>query len=32
LNTPWSTQHVITKNYQKIETLGTETTVTTVTK
>nr|MBK5236732.1 phage portal protein [Clostridium sp.] len=32
LNTPWSTQHVITKNYQKIETLGQETTVTTVTK
>lgn len=22
LNTPWSKQHVITKNYQKIETLG----------
>jgi len=32
LNTPWSMQHVITKNYQKIESLGQETTTTTITK
>jgi len=32
LNTTWSKQHVITKNYQKIESLGTETTTTTVIK
>jgi len=32
LNTDFSKQHFITKNYQKIESLGQETTVTTVTK
>ncbi|MCB2311614.1 phage portal protein [Clostridium tagluense] len=32
LNTDFSKQHYITKNYQKIETLGQETTTTTITK
>ncbi|MBU3153496.1 phage portal protein [Clostridium estertheticum] len=32
LNTAWSMQHVITKNYQKIETLGNEVTTTTATQ
>lgn len=32
INEAWADQHIITKNYQKIETLGQETVTTTVTK